>query len=184
MTFQYKFKGTTLMEEKTTKYRGVDLQANLAWNHHINHHINRVTKTKKTNSMLGVLRRNLRYASEKNQDSGIRFHGQVKPGLLLYHLESLPSGPETPSGDGPAQGGTFCDKQVQKHELCNRHARLPFLAYPTRFSAIFTGIRNSRLTREGIRRFLSRDIIHVQLHVSKDIGQRQDKICWYHFAHC
>ena len=67
MTFQYKFKGTTLMEEKTTKYRGVDLQANLAWNHHINHHINRVTKTKKTNSMLGVLRRNLRYASEKTK---------------------------------------------------------------------------------------------------------------------
>ena len=47
MTFQYKLKGTTLMEEKTTKYLGVDLQANLAWNHRINRVI------KKVNSMFG-----------------------------------------------------------------------------------------------------------------------------------
>lgn len=49
------------MDDKTTKYLGVDLQANLAWNHHIN----RVTK--KANSMLGFLRRNLRYASEETK---------------------------------------------------------------------------------------------------------------------
>ena len=36
----------------------------------------------------------------------------------------------------------------------------------------------------GIRRHWSRDLIHMHLHVSTDIMQRQDKICWCHFAHC
>ena len=114
MTFQYKLKGTTLMEEKATKYLGVDLQASLSWNHHIN----RVKR--KANSILKFLRCNLRYASKETKTQA-----QVKPGLLLYHLESLPSGPETPSGDRPARGSTFCDKQVQKHEHRNRHVRRP-----------------------------------------------------------
>ena len=51
-------KNTTLMEEKITKYLGVDLQANQAWNH-----ISKVTI--KANSMLEFLRRNLRYAREE-----------------------------------------------------------------------------------------------------------------------
>ena len=66
----------------------------------------------------------------------------------------------------------------------NGSVKLIFLAYPTRFSATFTSIRNSHLTRGGIRRLWSRELIHVHLHVSKDIWQCQDKICWYHFAHC
>ena len=54
----YILKGTTLQLDSTTKYLGVDLQTNLSWNSHIN----RVTK--KANSMLGFLRRNLRTTNE------------------------------------------------------------------------------------------------------------------------
>lgn len=61
MTLQYTLKGIALMEETSTKYLGVDLQANLTWNQHVN----RVTK--KANNMLGFLRRNLRYASEETK---------------------------------------------------------------------------------------------------------------------
>ena len=58
MTFSYRLKGTVLAEEATSKYLGVDLQNNLSWNQHVS----RVTK--KANSMLGFLRRNLRKASQ------------------------------------------------------------------------------------------------------------------------
>ena len=61
MTFSYRLKGTVLAEEATSKYLGVDLQNNLSWNQHVS----RVTK--KANSMLGFLRRNLRKASEETK---------------------------------------------------------------------------------------------------------------------
>ena len=51
----------TLMIMTSTKYLGVDIQSNLAW---INH-IDRVTK--KSNNMLGFLRRNLRSASSETK---------------------------------------------------------------------------------------------------------------------
>ena len=54
----YMLKGITLQLDKTTKYLGVDLQSNLSWNSHLN----RVSK--KANSMLGFLRRNLRTTNE------------------------------------------------------------------------------------------------------------------------
>ena len=63
MTFSYRLKGTVLAEEETSKYLGVDLQNNLSWNQHV--HVSRVTK--KANSMLGFLRRNLRKASEETK---------------------------------------------------------------------------------------------------------------------
>ena len=63
MTFSYRLKGTVLAEEATSKYLGVDLQNNLSWNQHV--HVGRVTK--KANSMLGFLRRNLRKASEETK---------------------------------------------------------------------------------------------------------------------
>ena len=61
MTFSYRLKGTVLAEEATSKYLGVDLQNNLSWNQHAN----RVTK--RANSMLGFLHRNLRKASEETK---------------------------------------------------------------------------------------------------------------------
>ena len=61
MTFSYRLKGTVLAEEATSKYLGVVLKNNLSWNQHVS----RVTK--KANSMLGFLRRNLRKASEETK---------------------------------------------------------------------------------------------------------------------
>ena len=60
-TFQYQLKGVALAEEQSSKYLGVDIQSNLTWNDHIN----RITK--KSNSMLGFLRRNLRQAGEETK---------------------------------------------------------------------------------------------------------------------
>ena len=57
----YKLKGHILIAEDTTKYLGVDLQTALSWKTHIK----RISK--KANSMLGFLRRNLRSCSEDNK---------------------------------------------------------------------------------------------------------------------
>ena len=54
----YKLKGHTLKTEDSTKYPGVDLQTTLSWKMHID----RISK--KANSMLGFLRRNLRSCSQ------------------------------------------------------------------------------------------------------------------------
>ena len=54
----FKLKGHILIAEDTTKYLGVDLQTTLSWKTHI-HRI-----SKKANSMLRFLRRNLRSCSE------------------------------------------------------------------------------------------------------------------------
>ena len=60
-TFQYHFKGVSLAEEQSSKYLGVDLQSNLSWKNLLS----RITK--KSNNMLGFLRRNLRQASEETK---------------------------------------------------------------------------------------------------------------------
>ena len=54
----YQLKGHILIAENTTKYLGVDLQTTLSWKTHID----RISK--RANSMLGFLRRNLRSCSE------------------------------------------------------------------------------------------------------------------------
>ena len=54
-------KGVSLAEELSSKYLGVDLQSNLSWKTHIS----RITK--KSNNMLGFLRRNLWQASEETK---------------------------------------------------------------------------------------------------------------------
>ena len=54
----YTLKGHTLEVQDSTKYLGVDLQSTLSWKLHID----RISK--KANSMLGFLRRNLRSCSE------------------------------------------------------------------------------------------------------------------------
>jgi len=59
--FNYHLKGTALHEEISTKYLGVDIQANLSWRNHIN----RITK--KSNNMLGFLRRSLRSANQQTK---------------------------------------------------------------------------------------------------------------------
>ena len=58
-TFQYHLKGVPLAEEQSSKYLGMDLLSNLSWKNHI------CQITKKSNNVLGFLRRNLRQASEE-----------------------------------------------------------------------------------------------------------------------
>ena len=78
MTFQYKLKGTILTEKRTTEYLGVDIQANLASNCHIN------TVTKKVNSMLGFLR----HASEETKTQ--TYVSMVRSNLDYYCTISKP----------------------------------------------------------------------------------------------
>ena len=56
--FNYQLKGHILELQDSTKYLGVDLQSSLSWKNHID----RISK--KANSMLGFLRRNLRSCKE------------------------------------------------------------------------------------------------------------------------
>ena len=57
----YKLKGHQLQAETTSKYLGVDLSSNLDWKPHIDRIV------KKSNSMLGFLRRNLRISSQETK---------------------------------------------------------------------------------------------------------------------
>ena len=59
--FPYQLKGRVLELQDSSKYRGVDTQSKLSWKNHID----RITK--KSNSMLGFLRRNLRSCSEETK---------------------------------------------------------------------------------------------------------------------
>ena len=56
--FNYRLKGHILELQDSTKYLGVDLQSSLSWKNHID----RISK--KANSMLAFLRRNLRSCKE------------------------------------------------------------------------------------------------------------------------
>ena len=59
--YSYRLKGHVLELQDSTKYLGVDIQSSLSWKTH-NDRI-----TKKSNSMLGFLRRNLRSCSEETK---------------------------------------------------------------------------------------------------------------------
>ena len=59
--YSYRLKGHVLDLQDSTKYLGVDIQSSLSWKTHID----RITK--KSNSMLGFLRRNLRSCSEETK---------------------------------------------------------------------------------------------------------------------
>ena len=59
--FNYRQKGHILELQDITKYLGVDLQSSLSWKNHID----RISK--KANSMLGLLRRNLRSCKEDTE---------------------------------------------------------------------------------------------------------------------
>ena len=71
--YDYTLKGHTLEPEECTKYLGVHISQNLSWNTHID------KITKKGNSTLGFLRRNLRVS---NEDSKTRaYMALVRPTL-------------------------------------------------------------------------------------------------------
>ena len=57
----YKLKGHQLQAETTSKYLGVDLSSNMDWKPNIDRIV------KKSNSMLGFLRRNLRISSQETK---------------------------------------------------------------------------------------------------------------------
>ena len=61
LMLSYKLKGHQLQAETTSKYLGVDLSNNLNWKPHIDRIV------KKSNSMLGFLRRNLRIRSQETK---------------------------------------------------------------------------------------------------------------------
>ena len=69
----YTLKGHTLEQHTNTKYLGVDIDSKLVWNNHID----RITK--KANSMLGFLRRNLKVANKTTKTNA--YYTLVRPHL-------------------------------------------------------------------------------------------------------
>ena len=61
--YSYRLKGHVLESQDSTKYLGVDIQSSLS----LKTHIDRITK--KSNSMLGFLRRNLRSCNEETKSN-------------------------------------------------------------------------------------------------------------------
>ena len=74
--FNYRLKGHILELQDCTKYLGVDIQSSLSWKNHID----RISK--KANSMLGFLRRNLRSCKEDTKANA------YFTGILLVSVES------------------------------------------------------------------------------------------------
>ena len=68
-------KGHVLIAEDSTRYLGVELQSNMAWNKHIDQTI------KKGNSMLGFLRRNLKVGNESTKTAA--YSSLIRP-ILEY----------------------------------------------------------------------------------------------------
>ena len=72
LRYPYQLKGHTLEVQDTTKNLGVDLQSTLSWKNHID----RITK--KSNSMLGFLRPNLKLPASKPRQMPISaWSGQI-----------------------------------------------------------------------------------------------------------
>ena len=73
ITANYSPKGHTLQLDDSTRYRGVELQANMSWNKHINQTV------RKANSTLGFLRRNLKVSNEQTKTAA--YFSMVRPVL-------------------------------------------------------------------------------------------------------
>ena len=73
LRYPYQLKGHTFEIQDTTKYLGIDLQSTLSWKKHID----RITK--KSNSMLGLLRRNLKSTSVETKTNA--YISMVRPSL-------------------------------------------------------------------------------------------------------
>ena len=77
LTFTYSLKGQDLEAVNTAKCLGVDLSNNLSWNSHIDR------ATKKANSMLGFLCRNLRINNSYTKAAA--YKTLVRPNLEYWH---------------------------------------------------------------------------------------------------
>ena len=72
---EYSLKGHVLTSEDSTRYLGVEMQTNMAWNKHMDQTI------KKGNSMIGFLRRNLKVSNESTKTAA--YLSLVRP-ILEY----------------------------------------------------------------------------------------------------
>ena len=71
--FNYHLKEHQLVAADTTTYLGVDLSHDLSWSHHIDR------TTKKANSMLGFLKRNIRITNQETKSAA--YFSLVRPNL-------------------------------------------------------------------------------------------------------
>ena len=109
LRYPYQLKGHTLEVQDTTKYLGVDLQSTLSWKKHID----RITK--KSNSMLGFLRQNLKSTSVETKTNAYMY-GQAQSEILCIHVEPQPERANTKDQDDPMQGCKICFQPLQKHQ--------------------------------------------------------------------
>ena len=112
LKYPYQLKGHTLEVQDTTKYLGVDLQSMLSWKNHID----RITK--KSNSMLGFLRRNLKSTCVETKTNAYMLsqHGQAQSGILCIRVEPQPERANTKDRDDPMQGCKICFQPLQKNQ--------------------------------------------------------------------
>ena len=73
LRYPYQLKEHTLEIQDTTKYLGVDIHSTLSWKNHID------CITKKSNSMLGFLRQNLKYTRVETKTNA--YISMVRPSL-------------------------------------------------------------------------------------------------------
>ena len=102
--YPYQLQGHTIEVQDTTKSLGVDLQSTLSWKNHIDQ------ITKKSNSMLGFLRQNLKSTSVETKTN------VAQSGILCIRVEPQPERANTKDPDVPTQGCKICFQPLQKHQ--------------------------------------------------------------------
>ena len=101
LMLSYKLKDHQLQTETTSKYLGVDLANNLDWKPHVDRIV------KKSNSMLGFLRRNLRISSQETK--AMAYMTMVRSGILCNSLESTQERTHQKAGNGSKTCSTICN---------------------------------------------------------------------------
>ena len=116
-TRNYSLKGHVLTTEDSTRYLGVELQSNMAWNKHMDQTI------KKGNSMLGFLRRNLKVSNKSTKTAA--YSSLIRSILELHSLESAHPGIYQQTRDGPTKGSKICNQSLSQHQQCHLNVRPP-----------------------------------------------------------
>ena len=113
-TWNYLLKGHVLTTEDSTRYLGVELQSNMAWNKYMDQTI------KKGNSMLGFLRI-LQVSNESTKTAA--YSSLIRP--ILEYCCTVWSPHTREYRDGPTKSSKICYQSLPQYQQCHLNVGPP-----------------------------------------------------------